>query len=150
MQIQAVIALQHKRATVSATTMGSILLEEMNYYLLIFSFLGFGNKSNTVSSATQHAMPRKFDGMWGTECLNTKSPLPYTGYSMNLKKKQQPFCLKLKRGQHCTSQKGFQLGTIIYIYLLFQQYSTTICSHSLNNNILKQSNKKVLAAKRNE
>ena len=75
--------------------MGSIPLEEMNYYLLIFSFPGFGNKSNSgaVSSATQHAMPRKFDGMWGTECLNTKFPLPYTGYSMNLKKNSNHFVL---------------------------------------------------------
>ena len=29
-----------------------------------------------LSSATQHAMPPELDGKWGTECLNTRFPLP--------------------------------------------------------------------------
>ena len=29
-----------------------------------------------LSSATQHAMPPELGGKWGTECLNTRFPLP--------------------------------------------------------------------------
>ena len=43
--------------------------------------------SAALSSATQHAMPPEFDRMWGTECLNTRFPLPTllcAGYSVKL------------------------------------------------------------------
>ena len=33
-------------------------------------------QSVALNSATQHAMPPEFGRKWGTECLNTKSPLP--------------------------------------------------------------------------
>ena len=40
-----------------------------------------------LSSATQHAMPPDFGRTWGTECLNTRFPLPTllcAGYSVKL------------------------------------------------------------------
>ena len=43
--------------------------------------------STALSSATQHAMPPEFGRKWGTECLNTRFPLPnqlYAGYSVKL------------------------------------------------------------------
>ena len=42
-----------------------------------------------LSSATQHTLPTEFGGKWGTECLNTRLPLPTmlcAGYSVKLKK----------------------------------------------------------------
>ena len=44
-------------------------------------------QSAALSSDTQHAMPPKSGRKWGTECLNTKFPLPillYVGYSVKL------------------------------------------------------------------
>ena len=41
--------------------------------------------SAALRSATQHAMPPEFSKKWGTECLNTRFPLPTlqcTGYSV--------------------------------------------------------------------
>ena len=41
----------------------------------------------SLSSATQHAMPLEFGRKWGTECLNTRVPLPTLlceGYSVKL------------------------------------------------------------------
>ena len=43
--------------------------------------------SAALSSATQHAMPPVFGRKWGTECLNTRFPLPtlqWAGYSVKL------------------------------------------------------------------
>ena len=43
--------------------------------------------SAALSSATQHAMPPEFGRKWGTECLNTRFPLPTllsAGYSVKL------------------------------------------------------------------
>ena len=40
-----------------------------------------------LSSATQNAIPSKFGGKWGSECLNTSFPLPTlqcAGYSVKL------------------------------------------------------------------
>ena len=40
-----------------------------------------------MSSATQHAMLPEFGRKWGTECLNTRFPLPILqceGYSVKL------------------------------------------------------------------
>ena len=40
-----------------------------------------------LSSAPQHAMPPEFGRKWGTECLNTRFPLPTllcAGYSVKL------------------------------------------------------------------
>ena len=51
----------------------------------------FGNNfyeaSAALSSATQHAIPPEFGRKWGTECLNTRFPLPTllcAGYSVKL------------------------------------------------------------------
>ena len=44
----------------------------------------------SLSFATQNVMPPELGGKWGTECLNTKFPLPtllYAGYSVQLEKK---------------------------------------------------------------
>ena len=46
----------------------------------IFSYIeasrGAVARGVTVNSATQHAMPPEFGRKWGTECLNTRFPLP--------------------------------------------------------------------------
>ena len=61
-------------------------LEEMKY-LLKFIFALVPRLSAALSSATQHAMPPEFGRKWGTECLNTRFPLPTllcVGYSVKL------------------------------------------------------------------
>ena len=49
-----------------------------NIYLnLYFHFFGLvSSLIAALTSATQHAMPPEFGRKWGTECLNTKFPLP--------------------------------------------------------------------------
>ena len=65
-------------------------LEEMKYLLkkLYFHFIGLVSRQSTaLGSATQHAMPPEFGRKWGTECLNTRFPLPSllcAGYSVKL------------------------------------------------------------------
>ena len=44
-------------------------------------------QSAALSSATQYAVPLEFGRKWGTECLNTRFPLPTmlcAGYSVKL------------------------------------------------------------------
>ena len=60
-----------------------------NIYLnLYFHFFALVSRlSAALSSATQHAMPPEFGREWGTECLNTRFPLPTLlcpGYSVKL------------------------------------------------------------------
>ena len=58
------------------------------FYISIF-FAVMSRQSAALSSTTQHAMPREFGGKWGTEWLNTTSPLPSmmrAGNSVTLKK----------------------------------------------------------------
>ena len=60
-----------------------------NIYLnLYFHFFALVSRlSSALSSATQHAMPPEFGRKWGTECLNTRFPLPTllcAGYSVKL------------------------------------------------------------------
>ena len=46
-------------------------------------------QSAALSSTTQYAMPPEIGGKWGTECPNTRFPLPTllcAGYSVKLKK----------------------------------------------------------------
>ena len=49
-----------------------------NIYLnLYFHFFALVSRlSAALSSATQHATPPEFGRKWGTECLNTRFPLP--------------------------------------------------------------------------
>ena len=81
---------------VNRLVVGSILTrgDEIFIYIYIFiSSLWCRGESAALSSATQHAMPPEIGGKWGTECLNTKFPLPTllcAGYSVKLKKK---YCL---------------------------------------------------------
>ena len=59
-------------------------LEEVKYFALV------SRRSAALSSSTQHAMPPEFSGKWGTECINTRFPLPTllcVGYSVKLKYK---------------------------------------------------------------
>ena len=64
--------------------------EEKKYLLkiYIFHFFALVSRQNAaLSSATQHAMHPEVGGKWGTECLNTRFPLPTllcAGYSVNL------------------------------------------------------------------
>ena len=60
-----------------------------NIYLnLYFRFFALVSRlSAALSSATQHAMPPEFGRKWGTECLNTRFPLPTlrcAGYRVKL------------------------------------------------------------------
>ena len=60
-----------------------------NIYLnLYFHFFALVSRSSAaLSSATQHAMPPEFGRKLGTECLNTRFPLPNllcAGYSVKL------------------------------------------------------------------
>ena len=62
-----------------------------NIYLnLYFHFFALVSRTSAaLSSATQHAMPPKYGRKWGTECLNTRFPLPplqCAGYSVKIKK----------------------------------------------------------------
>ena len=55
--------------------------------IFIHFFALVSRQSAALSSATQHAMPPEFGGNWGTECLNTRFPLPTplcTRYSVKL------------------------------------------------------------------
>ena len=49
-----------------------------NIYLhLYFHFFALVSRQiAALSTATQHAMPPELGGKWGTECLNTRFPLP--------------------------------------------------------------------------
>ena len=53
-------------------------LRRWNIYLnLYFHFFVLVSRLSTaLSTATQHAMPPEFGRKWGTECVNTKLPLP--------------------------------------------------------------------------
>ena len=60
-----------------------------NIYLnLYFHFLALVSRTSAaLSSTTQQAMPAEFGRKWGTECLNTRFPLPTllcAGYSVKL------------------------------------------------------------------
>ena len=46
------------------------------YSRFILLIILITRQSAALSSATQHAMPPEFDRKWGTECLNTRFPLP--------------------------------------------------------------------------
>ena len=60
------------------------------YWHIYFHFLALvSRQSATLTSATQHTMPPEFGRKWGTECLNTRFPLPTllcAEYSVKLKK----------------------------------------------------------------
>ena len=58
------------------------VLLEANLIYLIFFFL-------LLSSTTEHAMSPEYGEKWGTECLNTRPPLPtllHVRYIVKLKK----------------------------------------------------------------
>ena len=64
-------------------------IRRWNIYLnLYFNFFAqVSILSAALNSATQHAMPPEFCRKWGTECLNTRLPLPTllsAGYSVKL------------------------------------------------------------------
>ena len=64
-------------------------LEDMKYLLkFIFPFLRSGVEAKRVLlSSAQHAMSPEFGRNWGTECLNTRFPLPTllcAGYSVKM------------------------------------------------------------------
>ena len=45
-------------------------------YFYFHFFALVSRQSAALSSATQHTMPPELGGKWGTECLNTRFPLP--------------------------------------------------------------------------
>ena len=50
--------------------------EKFIYIYIFISSLWCRGESAVLRSATQHAMPPEIGGNWGTECLNTRFPLP--------------------------------------------------------------------------
>ena len=80
-----VVVQEHKCVTIKpigcGTTTGSVeepLWRKLNIYLnLYFHFFAFvSRQSAALSSAPQHAMTPEIGGKCGTECLNTRLPLP--------------------------------------------------------------------------
>ena len=60
-------------------------------------FFIFSFRSAALSSASQDTT--ELHGKWGTECLNTRFPLPtpvYAGYSVKLKKNMKDFVISYK------------------------------------------------------
>ena len=43
---------------------------------LYFHYFALSSQSTALSGVTQHARSPEFGGKWGTECLNTRFPLP--------------------------------------------------------------------------
>ena len=86
--------------------------DEIFIYIYIFiSSLWCRRESAALSSfnstLTQHAMPPEIGGKWGTECFNTRFPLPIllsAGYGGKLKK------------------------NIIYLFIFHAAYSFTVIS----------------------
>ena len=57
----------------------------LHLYLNFFALVS--RQSAALNSTTQHTMPPELGGKWGTECLNTRFPLPSllcAGYSVKL------------------------------------------------------------------
>ena len=86
----------------------------MNIYLnLYFHFFALVSRTSAaLRSATHHVMPSEFGRKWGTECLNTRFPLPplqCAGYSVKL------ICYL-----NCTSlQKKRQKSYYILVFFIF-------------------------------
>ena len=86
-RVRPVMAQRHE--VLIRLVVGSMPLEEMKYLLkFIFPFFALVSRlSAALSSGTQHAIPPEFGRKWGTECLNTRFPLPTllcAGYSVKL------------------------------------------------------------------
>ena len=75
---------------VSWLVVGSIPTRGNEIFIYIYVFISSHwcrGESAALSSATQHAMPPEIGKKWGTECLNTRFPLPTllrAGYSVKL------------------------------------------------------------------
>ena len=72
----AVVAQGHKSVTVTNGCGFDPHSRKRNIYLYLYFFALVLRKRAVLSSATQHAMPPKIGGKWGTECLNNRFPLP--------------------------------------------------------------------------
>ena len=75
------------RGVVIGSIIGGELETMLSAYFILFRFFLVSRQSAALSSATQHAMPPESGRKWGTECLNTRFPLPTlpcAGYSMKL------------------------------------------------------------------
>ena len=64
----------HKRATVNAMAVDSVLIWGIKYFNIFHSLALVTRQSAALSSANQHAMSLVFGGKWARECLNTKFP----------------------------------------------------------------------------
>ena len=67
--------------------MGLIPTRKKGIFVYIYIFISSLWCRAALSSATQNAMPPELGGKWGTECLNTRFPLPTmlcAGYSVKL------------------------------------------------------------------
>ena len=90
--------------------------DEIFIYIYIFTSSFWCRGENAaLSYATQHAMPSEIGGKWGTECLNTRFPLPTLlceEYSVKLEKKRKLcfFYLRYFRRLRGGSQPFFLLS----------------------------------------
>ena len=67
----------HECVTINATGCGFDPIAEMKYLSVYFHFFVLVSwQSATLNFATLHIMPPGFGRNWGTECFNTKIPLP--------------------------------------------------------------------------
>ena len=74
---KAVVAQGHKGVTVTRCGFdphSKKLNIYLNLYLYFFALVP--RQRATLSSVIQHAIPPKFGGKWGTECFNTRFPMP--------------------------------------------------------------------------
>ena len=69
-----------------ATAVDQFLFGKLN--VQYFNFFNLVTRQSTaLSTATQYVMPPEFGTKWGTECLDTRFPLPtllFAGYSVKL------------------------------------------------------------------
>ena len=73
----------------NATAVGSIQTQGSELLFINIFITSFWGTSAVLICATQHAMLRKFGGKWGTECINTRFPLPKKLKKKNIKNKLQ-------------------------------------------------------------
>ena len=74
----------HKYCNVTAVGVIPVRGNELLFINIFINLLWYQEKSATLSSATQHAMPLKLGEILVTECLNTTYPYQQRRFNKNL------------------------------------------------------------------